>query len=205
MARGRPPGTSYDDVVAAARAILEADGAEGFSMRKLATELDASPPAIYRAVGGRDEVIQAVVATLLAESAAIVARGATPAARVRSVVRAMRAQVRQHPFLVHIAREVGQGPALYFPGQLALAQELTAAGLSGAKAAEALRAILYFLGGFIVVESLPPESTQQSSTRELWRDAVDVDPELAAEMSRNPDMDAVFDFTLDRLLSALLP
>ena len=206
MTRGRPPGATAEDIVATARRILESDGAEGLSMRRLGAELGVAPPVVYRQVGGREQVIAAVVAQLLDEAAAIVPKGRTPKTRLRSIVLAIREQVRRHPFLVHVAREIGQGPGVVFPGQLALARELSAAGLRGHEAATALRAILYVVGGFIVVEALPPESAELSSTRALWRTVTDpgVDPTLAEEMAGPPDLDAVFTYAVDHLIDAVL-
>ena len=204
--RGRPPGTSRASVVATARRILEAEGADALTMRRVAAELGVAPAAIYRFVGSREAVVAAVVDELTAEMRAITPRGRTPRARVKSIALAIRAEVQAHPYLVDAARQLGRGPASNFPGQVALARELTAAGLSGEAAADALRSIAYVVGGFILIEDLDPEPTP-TTTQDLWRELSDssVEPGLAAAMSKPPDLEELLSFTLDRLLDALLP
>lgn len=48
-------------IVAAAKAQLEAGGIDGFSMRSLATEVGVSPMAIYRHVGDREHLLSLVL------------------------------------------------------------------------------------------------------------------------------------------------
>jgi AcrR family transcriptional regulator len=202
---GRPAGITRAEVVAAARRMLEAGGMENLSMRRLAAELGAAPTVIYWHVGSREHLLQAVVDELLAEMQAIVPRGSTAFERLRSVAVAIRTEVRAHPYLVELARQLGQGPATNFPGQLAVARELSAAGVRGPGAATALRAILYLVGGVILIEALPAEPGE-TSTRDLWRTVDDpaVDPALAEAMTVPADVDEIFGFALDRLLHAVL-
>jgi AcrR family transcriptional regulator len=202
---GRPAGITRAEVVAAARRMLEAGGMENLSMRRLAAELGAAPTVIYWHVGSREQLLQAVVDELLAEMQAIVPHGSSPFERLRSVAVAIRAEVRAHPYLVDLAHQLGRGPATNFPGQLALARELTAAGVRGAGAATALRAILYLVGGVILIEALPSDAGE-TSTRDLWRavDDADIDPALAEAMTAPADVDGIFGFALDRLLRAAL-
>src|SRR2546421_12337847 len=98
----------------------------------------------------------------------VVPRGRKPTMRVASIARAIRAQVQAHPQLVDLAHELGRGPATSFPGQVALAREVSAAGLRGADAARAVRAVLYLVGGFILLEALPPPPAGTPTTQDLW-------------------------------------
>ncbi|MFI8323783.1 TetR/AcrR family transcriptional regulator [Streptomyces sp. NPDC085529] len=54
---GRPPHLSLDAIVAAAEHILETEGAEKLSMRRLADELDSAPMALYYHVRNKDELL----------------------------------------------------------------------------------------------------------------------------------------------------
>ena len=65
-------------IVAAARGIVESDGVDALSMRKLAAELDVAHTAIYWHVGGRDELVGAVVDAFLADLGDITPAGRTP-------------------------------------------------------------------------------------------------------------------------------
>jgi AcrR family transcriptional regulator len=175
-------------------------------MRKLAAELGVAPPSIYRHAGSREQVLNQLVDELLDELGEIHPEGATPAERIASIARTIRRQVRDHPELVSLAHELGRGPATSFPGQVALAREVTAAGLRGADAARAVRAVLFLVGGFILLEGLPPPPPGTPPTQSAWRKVRDdaIEPGLLAEMRRTPDADELFEFSLSRLLSSLL-
>lgn len=54
---GRPPHLSLDTIIAAADHILETEGAGKLSMRRLATELDSAPMALYYHVRDKDELL----------------------------------------------------------------------------------------------------------------------------------------------------
>jgi AcrR family transcriptional regulator len=186
--------------------MVEAGGAASVSMRKLAAELGVAPPSIYRHAGSREQVLNQLVDELLEELGDIHAVGDTPAERIASIARTIRQQVRDHPQLVDLAHELGRGPATSFPGQVALAREVSAAGLSGADAARAVRAVLFLVGGFILLEGLPPPPAGTPPTQALWRTVRDdaIEPGLLAEMRKAPDTDELFEFSLSRLLHSLL-
>ncbi|MCU1461252.1 MAG: transcriptional regulator, TetR family [Acidimicrobiales bacterium] len=203
---GRPGATTRRAVLDAGRRMVESGGAASVSMRKLAAELGVAPPSIYRHAGSREQVLNQLVDELLAELGDIHASGATPAERVASIARTIRRQVRDHPELVSLAHELGRGPATSFPGQVALAREVTAAGLSGADAARAVRSVLFLVGGFILLEGLPPPPPGTPPTQSAWRKVNDdaIEPGLLAEMRKAPDTDDLFEFSLSRLLRSLL-
>lgn len=56
--RGRPPRLSRDGIVAAARAVVDSDGIDGLSMRRVARELACSPMALYRHVDDRADLLR---------------------------------------------------------------------------------------------------------------------------------------------------
>ncbi len=77
--------------------IVEDGGVDALSMRKLAAELGVAHTAIYWHVGGRDELIGAIVDSLVAELGDIRPRGRTPRARIASIANEIRRQVRRAP------------------------------------------------------------------------------------------------------------
>jgi len=197
-------------IIDTARRLVEAGGIEALSMRKLAAELGVAPTGIYWHVGGREQLLTEIVDQVVDEMGELGATGRTPRLRIASVARAIRRQVLDHPYLVELARELGQGPATAFPGQVALAREATAAGLTGDAGAQAVRAVLWLVGGFILLERLPEQPdqpVQRTTTQELWRGVHDpaIDASLAVAMTRLPDPDALFDYALDGLLDSILP
>ncbi|GGZ05672.1 TetR/AcrR family transcriptional regulator [Streptomyces poonensis] len=54
---GRPPHLSLDAIIAAADRILQTEGAEKLSMRRLANELNSAPMALYYHVRNKDELL----------------------------------------------------------------------------------------------------------------------------------------------------
>jgi AcrR family transcriptional regulator len=148
--RGRPPRLSRAAIVAAAQLVVERDGVDALTMRRVADELGASPMALYRHVRGKDELLVA----LLDELAAAVPRPRLPAApreRVLAASRHMRDGLAEHPWIV----DVLAGGDLIAPSILWLMEEIVAGfiagGLSPAGAADGYRVIWQFTVGDLVV------------------------------------------------------
>jgi AcrR family transcriptional regulator len=195
-------------IVDVARRMVESGGVDALSMRKLAAELGVAPTAIYWHVGGRDELLHAVLDELLAEAPAIRARGDSPQQRVASVARAIRRHVRNAPTLHQLAQHLNRLPDASFPGQLALAREITAAGLRGDGAAKAVRTVLFLVGGFQLLEgNFSRRPADAPTTQDLWQTVHDptIDDELRASMAEPADTDALFEYALDALLRSILP
>jgi AcrR family transcriptional regulator len=64
--RGRPPTIDRETVLETALALLDAEGVQALSMRRLASELGVSPMAPYRHVGSKDELLMVLVDRLAA-------------------------------------------------------------------------------------------------------------------------------------------
>jgi TetR/AcrR family tetracycline transcriptional repressor len=196
---------SRERIIAAARALITADGVDGLSMRKVAAEVGLAPTAIYWHVGSRDDLLSAVLDDLLADLPPIEAVGVTAAERVGSVARTSRAEFLEGMTTLQLANQIGRGNELSFRAQVAMARELSAAGLVGAEAASLLRALMFLVGGFVVIEQQYREREPGSlATADLWAalDEADIDPELRDAMAGPTDTDALFAATLERLLSA---
>ncbi|GAA0962677.1 TetR/AcrR family transcriptional regulator [Actinocorallia libanotica] len=67
MARPRQPLLSRERITGAALALLDAEGLEAVSTRRLAAELGVSGPSLYNHVATKDELLDAVTDTVLAE------------------------------------------------------------------------------------------------------------------------------------------
>ena len=205
---GRQPTTmSFERIVDTARALVKAGGTASLSMRKLSAELGVAPTAIYWHVGDRAELLNAVLDAELADLPKVRAVGTTPHARLRSVARAIRRQVQQAPHVQALALTLDRSAAVSFPGQVALAREITAAGLRGDDAAYAVRAILFLVGGFAMLEgNFRKRPAGLRTTQELWTeiDADDIDPALLVAMARPTDTDVLFTYALDHLIDAIL-
>jgi len=206
-AGGRQTGMTRDRIVDEALAMVEAEGVEQLSMRKLAAQLGTAPTTIYWHVGGREQLLDALVERYTSRLVASAVSGVTPATRIAAAARQIRDHARHHPQLIAVAQERGLGPTMAVPLQVALARELTAAGLRGRAAGRALRSILYVVGGFIVLEPrLARVSSTQPDSVALWNQIEDdtIDAGVLAEMRTPPDIDAVFEDTLALLIASLL-
>ena len=197
----------HERIVAAARALIEAGGVEALSMRKLAADVGVAPTAIYWHVGSRLDLLNAVLDAMVADLPPIAARGASARARLASVARSIRDQVRATTPTQQLAAELGRTAELSFPGQVALTREMQAAGVEGSDAAQAVRAVLFLVGGFILLEdNFAHRQPGSRTTQDLWRalEVDDIDPALRKAMARPANTDNLFDYAVDRLLASIL-
>lgn len=194
-------------ILEATRRLVEAEGVEALSMRKVAADVGLAPTAIYWHVGSREDLLNAVLDEMVADLPPIRARGRTPRDRIASVARAARQEFLDGIATLQLATELGRGNELSFRAQVVLAREMTAAGLHGDDAVAALRSILFLVGGFVVIEEQyrqrPPG---ELATRDLWAGVDDdgIDPAIRGAMTGPTDTDALFTYTLDRLLDSVL-
>jgi AcrR family transcriptional regulator len=195
-----------DRIVGAARRVIETGGVDALSMRKLAAELDVAHTAIYWHVGGRDELVDAVVDAFLADLGDITPGGRSPRERMRSVAREIHRQVVEHRALVALSMERGRFPGMWFPAQVALAREATGAGLRGAEAARAVTTLLYVTGAFVMLEAAFEEHAHEAhATAQLWRGVEDpaIDRGLRARMAKGFDAASVFEDALEAVLDSI--
>jgi AcrR family transcriptional regulator len=100
---GRPTTAKLDQarIRAAALALVDAEGLEGLSMRRLATALDVSAASLYFHYGTKDELLEAVAADVLANvDTSAFLTGWEPG--VRAWARSLRAALAAHPRLVPV-------------------------------------------------------------------------------------------------------
>ena len=174
----RHAGIDRDDVVDAALRLVEAGGAEALTMRKLAAELGVTATSVYWHVGSRDEVVLALIERQAEQLAARPIQGGDPAERVVAAAMAVWDSALAHPEVMKLAHATGATSALEMHLEIALARELTAAGVEGEAARDALRALLICVGGFLVLALRPPDAVPaELSSTSLWA-AVD-DPQVA--------------------------
>lgn len=64
-----PDRTSLDQIVTAAREILEVDGLAGLTMQAVAERVGVRAPSLYKRVKGRDDLVRLVAEATLAEMA----------------------------------------------------------------------------------------------------------------------------------------
>ncbi|MCZ4096161.1 TetR family transcriptional regulator [Streptomyces sp. So13.3] len=195
-----------DDVLDAAAALVRQLGPEALTMRKLAAELGTAVTSIYWHVGNRESLLDELVARTVREMGAIAPTGRGPLDRVLSIARAQRRMLRDRPHLIAMVHERGLTELMFLPAQQALVHELHDAGLRGARAAEALRAIEFHVIGFVLVERNRERSPAQSpAEQDLWDTATaGHDPALARALAAPPDPERLFTTTTRALVGSLL-
>ena len=146
-----------DMVLTTALEIIDREGAEGLSMRRLARALDRDPMILYRHAPNKAALLDGVAETVLAQ---LKVDPADPdwAGQLRAVARAYRALALAHPHVVPllVTRPLATPLALRPPGTLRPLEDvlalLTRAGFSGADALHIYRALFGFLHGHVLNE-----------------------------------------------------
>ena len=96
-----PPKTrqslSREAVARTALRIADEEGVEALSMRRLGSELQVSPMALYRYVRDKDDLVDAAVEVAAAEQRVVIGDGATWRETIETIMRGIRARLQEHP------------------------------------------------------------------------------------------------------------
>jgi AcrR family transcriptional regulator len=199
-------------VVRTALGILEAEGENALTMRRLARELGVAPMSVYWHVGDREELLDALVGEVLGGLVVDVPAEGPWAERMSIALAALRAQLLAHPQVVPLlARRRRLAPAIISAGVgvLELAVEL---GLDDAATVDVFRAVMWHTVGSLFMEGYlhdrglltGPSTTQAVLDRALQ--SADVDDvtirRLEPELTRL-DADDLFRYGTARLLEGI--
>ena len=189
--RGNPSGLSREQIVREAVALLDAEGADALSMRRLAARLGSGATSLYWYVANKDELLELAADEVLAEVARLVTHPDTDGAHWRELgsryAYGLRDVILRHPWL---GRQVGVRP-LIGPNALAvnarLCEAFAKAGFRGRDVDYAVGAITAFALG----TALPEAAWRNGLARlgipeEEWEKQVRADMELSAE--RYPEL-----------------
>jgi len=208
MAEGatRPSGLSRERILEAARGIVEAEGLDALSMRRLAQELDVWPMSIYGYFVNKDELLDAMAASAL-DRVELPSGRAGWRAQLRSLLRAAHASLARDPS--GIGRRLPS--AFLTPAALKLPETgvriLESAGLDSKEAASAWRALWSYTFGFATFRLGP---TRDEAVRRA-RTAIAALPDdeyptllgAADEVAASWADEEEFDFGLERLLDGI--
>ncbi|MGH8931364.1 MAG: TetR/AcrR family transcriptional regulator [Egibacteraceae bacterium] len=168
--RPRKPRLSQERIIQAAIELLDAEGVDGFSMRRLAARLDAGTMSLYAYVAAKEDVLDLALDAVMAE---IEVEGTADAPWRAILTRQLvesRQVMRRHPWIPGL---IGTRPLL---GPTALARSelfytaLTRAGLDGPRLIAAVGALTFYVNGYVAAEN-------------VWRSWVG-DPSQEAELRR---------------------
>ena len=180
-----PARTSTDEIVAAARVILEAEGLEGLTMQRVAAAVGVRPPSLYKRVRGRDDLVRLVGEDIARDLAEEVDRAATGDSAVRdlgAIARAFRAFAHANPrayavIFADLPEQSKVGPDALAAGTAALMR--ATASLAGKELQlEAARTVVAWAHGFVSME-------------------------LAGAFRMGGSVDDAFAFGIDRITAAL--
>ena len=204
-----------DVVLATALEIIDRDGAEGLSMRRLAAALNRDPMILYRHAPNKAALLDGVVEMVLAQ---LKVDPADPdwAAQLRAIARDYRRLALAHPHVVPllVTRPLATPLALRPPGTLRPLEDvltlLTRAGFSGPDALHIYRALFGFLHGHVLNELQElvekPEETDDLLRLGLYRLPIGDFPLLRslASVLASYDGAAELERGLDILLAGLI-
>ena len=199
---------SRDLIVRTAVELIERDGVNAVSMRRLAAELGTGAMSLYNHVPNKSALLDAVAEYIMTGMRFTADPEVDWQEAARSLARAFREVAHRYPrsVMVVVSRQPNSTVGLR-PVELALATA-RAAGFHGRAAVQVMRAVVNYVLGCLVHESSQTEARWASDTRPL------VDPaELEAAGLVNVrdllpaltehDSEADFEFGLELLISAL--
>jgi len=150
--RRRDPLTR-EAIVAAALRVLDSEGLAGFSMRRVADELDTGPASLYWHVGSKDGLLDLVFDEVIGEQEIPDPEPERWQDQFKEVARTMRATIRRHRDIVEISiGRVPMGPnALRFSERVVAI--LRAGGVPDKLAVQSFLLLMSVVNGFTMDES----------------------------------------------------
>ena len=227
---GRPsqatsPALTRKRILRAALKLVDRQGVEALSIRKLAAHLGVTPKALYSYVHSREDLLQGVVHLLFGNLTAPDSGAGHWSERFRELCRWYRARLLEHPNMVETASFGSMFPFAFAPLSAALGGCLLQSGFEGDQVVRIVLTAQYHTIGFVTLEVArarhgfvtlgvgPGQSTgppgitddlKQGPLAQIVRgfDRATVSDYLARV--RDQDMDALFEYSLDRLLAGLV-
>lgn len=169
---GRPASLNRERIDAAATAIVEREGVEGLTARRVAAELDCDPSALYRHYACMDELRRGVGDQLLGSVRTVRRDGAPWDSAVRRICIDLRRVLLAHR---HLAALV-QGAPTRLPNEIriteAILAELLRAGLAPRQAADAYHALVELTIGSAAIDAEVAELGEDGADAayRAWRD-----------------------------------
>jgi AcrR family transcriptional regulator len=197
---------SVDRIAAAALALIDRDGLDGLTMRRLGQDLGVEAMALYHHVPSKGRLLDAVMDRLVL-GFDIPAPGSMPALeRLRHGVHSYRQIALDHPhaFPLLVGRRFNSAGA--FAVYERLLQVFAELGLSPAQAARWFRTLGYFVNGAGMADIASRELTPDATPLQLERAPHDIQFAHVAAVAphlRVDRLDDVFAFGVDLLLGAL--
>lgn len=206
MARAQV-GLDRSVVLDAALAVIDQDGLEALTMRRLARDLGVEPMSLYHWVANKEDLLDGVVEQVCAQYPSLDSLTGTWRRRVEAYLDGMRTVLLAHPGAVVL---VASRPMMT-AGTVAVAESaldgLVAAGFADDDAAAVLHVLLTFVLGHALgqVGSTGGVGDRDGASVAAFRSSVPATsaPRFAATLGRGTDYDAEFALGVRALLDGL--
>jgi AcrR family transcriptional regulator len=214
----RPQRITRELLLDAAMQLVDTEGLDALTMRRLGDRVGADPAMVYRAFANKDHLLGALADRVFSQARERAAAGppngdggGDPLEHLRQAAHGIRAALLAHPALIGVAVRRPPRQEATFRGIDAGLSLLLSAGLTARDAAHGYQAVLFYVLGFAVLEapfSAAPDrgAAQQRETQEaLAALPADDYPHVAATVEHlyTPDLDGQFDHGLRLLLDGL--
>jgi AcrR family transcriptional regulator len=208
-ARPRPAPLSRERIVAAAVTLLDEDGADGLTMRRLAQRLDVTPTALYWHVKTKDDVLDLALDRVFGD-VPLPPTTADWRADARVLIRHWRTAMLRHPWAPSLIGRPMLGPNVLTRTEF-LQAALTRGGLSELQLAVTTRLLANYVIGAALTEATWRRTADPQAQREARRH-VTADPAAYPTLNASGhldaerwDVDVLFDRGLDVILTAADP
>ena len=146
-----------EGILGAALRIVDEEGMEALSMRRLAADLGVNPMSIYHHLPGKEAVVSGLVGVVFSRMRVPSSGGIPWQERVRAYAHAYRDVVRSHPNLaLEIVSDAAAVSEAVLSGAEPLYGALEEAGLSPAMVVRAADSLVDFVHGFVLGEASNP-------------------------------------------------
>ncbi|WP_055714512.1 TetR/AcrR family transcriptional regulator [Streptomyces torulosus] len=185
---GRPPRISREEVVTTARRIVDTEGVDRLTMRRLATEIGSTPMALYHHVRNKDELLVLLLNDYATRTLHRPELPAQPRERIVVAAATIHGALAVCPWIVEVltADDLMATSALWFVEQIV--DGLVECGLSPERAVHGYRAIWYYTAGEIVVR-VTAARRRTEDDRPTYREQVfaDLDPSELPRLAQVAD------------------
>ena len=215
----RPQRITRELLLEAAMQLVDTEGLDALTMRRLGERVGADPAMVYRAFANKDELLEALADRVFSgardsgRAGAPSNRddGAEPLERLRQAAHGIRAALLAHPALIGVAVRRPPRQEATFRGIDAGLGLLLSCGLTPRDAARGYQAVLFYALGFAVLEApfsaAPDRGAEQQRQTQAALAALPAEdyPHVAAtaEHLYTPDLEGQFDYGLRLLLDGL--
>jgi AcrR family transcriptional regulator len=201
------PALSREYIIETALALIDREGLEAFSIRKLAAEIGADPMALYYYFTGKAALFDGVVESIYAEiGGSEVLKGSSPRERLIEAGRRMRRAFLRHPRALPLIGTHPVSVRRLAPSLEALLSEAKEAGIALDRALDAVACIaVYVIGHALAQVGEPFGGTEAEVPSEAGIDGAAY-PLLRAALSafEDYDPDRQFDLGLESMVDGLI-